>query len=122
MASHFDGRLDVLKHLIAKCPQDIIEAFHPPPMGDLPLHEALSLWKDKIILAGFPGSEYALGPDHVKAYLHELLKTILPAERVIFIASTENLVSDNDLLTLSTILGKTTLPLSSQNVATLFNS
>jgi hypothetical protein len=90
-------------------------------MGDLPLHEALSLWKDKIILVGFPGSEYALGPDHVKAYLHELLKSILPAKRVIFIASTENLVSDHDLQTVSSILGKTTLPLSSQKLATLFN-
>jgi hypothetical protein len=68
-----------------------------------------------------PGSEYALGPDHVKAYLHELLTTILPAERVIFIASTENLVSDHDLLMLSTILEKTTMPLSPQNLTALFN-
>jgi hypothetical protein len=121
-ASHFDGRLDVLKHLIAKCPQDIIEAFHPPPMGDLPLNEALSLWKDKIILVGFPGSEFALGPNHVKTYLQELLNTILPAERIIFIASTENLVSDQDLLTLSTVLSKTKIPLSTQDLTSLFNT
>lgn len=122
MASHFDGRLKVLQHLIARCPQDIIEAFHPPPMGDLPLSEALSLWKDKTILVGFPGSEYALGIDHIKAYFHELLKTILPAQRVIFIASTENLVTDDCLLTLSKLLEKTVLPLSSQDLINLFNT
>lgn len=116
LASHFDGRLNVLKHLIAKCPQKIIEAFHPPPMGDLPLSEALNLWKDKILLVGFPGSVYALGTESVKKYMLNLLKSIVPGDRVIFIASTENLVSDKDLLTLSAIMNTAKLPLSSRAI------
>jgi len=31
VAFHMDGRLNVLKNLIAQTPIDIIEAFHPPP-------------------------------------------------------------------------------------------
>ncbi|HUV07586.1 MAG TPA: hypothetical protein VMX75_07635 [Spirochaetia bacterium] len=55
MAVHMDGRLDILKDLIAVTPIDSIEAFHPPPMGDLPASEALSLWRDRAVWVGFPG-------------------------------------------------------------------
>ena len=91
-------------------------------MGDLPLPEALTLWKNKIILVGIPGSEYILGTEHVLTYLNELLNTILPADRVIFIASTENLVSDHNLLALSTQLEKTTLPLTSNALINPFHT
>jgi len=116
LATHFDGRLDVLKDLIAKCPQDIIEAFHPPPMGDLPLPEALDLWKEKVILVGFPGSVYTLGTEVVKKYLLDLLRSVIPADMVAIEASTENLVSDENLLALTSILEKATLPLSKEKI------
>jgi hypothetical protein len=35
MSVHMDGRLNVLTDLIGRTPIDIIEALHPPPMGDL---------------------------------------------------------------------------------------
>jgi len=116
LASHFDGRLDVLKELIAKCPQDIIEAFHPPPMGDLPLREAMDLWKDKVILVGFPGSVYSLGTKAVETYLFDLLRSVVPGDRIAVAASTENLVSDEHLLALSRILEEATLPLSKERI------
>jgi hypothetical protein len=116
LISHFDGRLGVLKDLIAKCPFDIIEAFHPPPMGDLPLREALDLWKDKVILVGFPGSVYSLGTAVVKKYLLDLLMSVVPGDRIAIEASTENLVSDENLLALSSILEQATLPLSEEKV------
>jgi len=116
LASHFDGKLGVLKDLVAKCPQDIIEAFHPPPMGDLPIREALDLWRDKVILVGFPGSVYTLGTDAVKKYILDLLRSVIPGDRVGIEASTENLVSDEHLLVLSRILEKATLPLSKEKV------
>jgi hypothetical protein len=112
LASHFDGRLGVLKDLIAECPVEIVEAFHPPPMGDLPLPEALNLWKNKIILVGFPGSVYSMGTEAVKKYLLDLLRSIVPGDRIGIEASTENLVSDEHLLLLSKVLEKATLPLS----------
>jgi len=116
LISHFDGRLDGLKELIAKCPQDVIEAFHPPPMGDLPLREALDLWKNKVILVGFPGSVYALGTEAVRKHIIDLLRSVIPGDRLGIEASTENLVSDEHLLVLSTILEKSSLPLSKEKV------
>jgi hypothetical protein len=81
-------------------------------MGDLPLPEALNLWKNKIILVGFPGSIYSMGTEAVKKYLFDLLRSIVPGDRIGIEASTENLVSDEHLLLLSKILEKATLPLS----------
>ena len=78
LASHMDGRVGVLKGLIAKTPIDIIEALHPPPMGDLPMGEALSLWKDKVIWVGFPGSVYILRPEVTKKYALNLLREVVP--------------------------------------------
>jgi hypothetical protein len=116
LISHFDGRLDGLKELIAKCPQDVIEAFHPPPMGDLPIREALDLWKNKIIFLGFPGSIYSLGTEAVRNYLIDLLTSIVPGDRVGIGVSTENLVSNTHLLTLCNILEKASLPLSIEKI------
>jgi len=116
LASHFDGRLGILKDLIAKCPLDIIEAFHPPPMGDLSIRDALDLWRDKVILVGFPASVYYLGTDTVKEYLLDLLKSITPGDRVCIEASTENLVSDEHLLVLGSILENASLPLTEEKI------
>lgn len=117
LASHFDGRLGVLKDLIASCPQDIIDGFHPPPMGDLPLSDALRLWKDKVILVGFPCSIYSGGTEAVREYLLNLLSSIIPGDRVEIIASSENLVSDEHLLAMSAIMEKATLPLTKEKLA-----
>jgi uroporphyrinogen-III decarboxylase len=116
LISHFDGRLNSLKELIAECPQDVIEAFHPPPMGDLPLNEALELWRDKIILVGFPGSIFSLGTTAVREYLIDLLSLSMPGERIGIEVSTENLVSNKNLLTLCNILEKTSLPLTHKKI------
>jgi hypothetical protein len=116
LISHFDGRLNILKDLIAKCPQDVIEAFHPPPMGDLDLQEALTLWKNKVILIGFPGSIYSLGTEKVIDYLFNLLNSVVPGFRLGLEASTENLVSDNNILLLSDIMEKMSLPLTKKGL------
>jgi len=53
---HCDGKLRSLKDLIGKSKIDVVEAFTPPPVGDLPLKEAKTAWKDKIIWANFPAT------------------------------------------------------------------
>jgi hypothetical protein len=111
MAVHMDGRLNVLKNLISKTPIDIIEAFHPPPMGDLSLNEALSLWKDKVIWVGFPGSIYDLGPEATHNYTLDLIKQIGSGERLAIAMSTENLVSNENLLKVVSVLENVTLPI-----------
>lgn len=119
LSVHMDGRLNSLKHLITNAPVDIVEAFHPPPMGDLPLGEALSLWKQKAIWVGFPGSVYTHGPDHTREYTVELLKKVDTGERLVFEMSTENLVSNENLLALMSVLEKVDLPLDDEKIANI---
>ena len=114
MGNHMDGRVGVLKDLIAKCPQDFIEALHPPPMGDLPISEALSTWRDKVIWMGYPASVYTLGPEAVKKHALELLRSVIPGERLIIEMSTENLVSNENLLMLTSVLENAELPLTEE--------
>ena len=116
LAAHMDGRLDVLKDLIAKTPIDIIEALHPPPMGDLPVSEALSLWKEKVIWLGYPGAVYTLGPEEVKKHALELLRSVVPGERLVITMSTENLVSNENLLMLTSVLENAELPLTEEKI------
>lgn len=116
MAVHTDGRLKALKDLIAKTPIDIIEAFHPPPMGDLPVGEALSVWKDKVIWIGFPGSVYHLGPEATKRHALNMLREAGTGERLAVAMSTENLVSNENLRMLTAVLEKADLPLTREKI------
>jgi hypothetical protein len=111
LAAHMDGRLGVLKDLIAKTPIDIIEALHPPPVGDMPISEALSLWKEKAIWVGYPGAVYTLGHEAVKQHALELLRSVVPADRLVIVMSSENLVSNENLLMLTSVLENAELPL-----------
>jgi len=116
MAVHMDGRVDVLKDLISKTPIDIIEALHPPPMGDLPIGEALSLWKDKVIWMGFPGGVYELGPEATKKHALDLLRGVGSGDRLVVEMSTENLVSNENLLMLTSVLENADLPLTQEEI------
>ena len=111
MAVHMDGRIGILKDLIAETPIDIIEALHPPPMGDLGVSQALSLWSDKAIWLGFPGSIYALGPQATQEFALQLLGEIGAGDRVAMAMSTENQVSNDNLRTLTAVLEQAELPL-----------
>ncbi len=116
MLVHMDGSLKVLKDLIAVTPIDVVEAVHPPPMGDLPIGEALSSWKDKAVWVGFPAAIYALGPKAVIEYTLELLREVVPGERLVIEMSTENLVSNDNLLALTSVLEDARLPLSKETI------
>ena len=116
MFVHMDGRRGGSFPSVAKTPIDIIEALHPPPMGDLPLSEALSLFKDKVIWAGYPGSVYTLGPEAVKKHALNLLRDVVPGERLVFQVSTENLVSNENMRMLTSVLENATLPLTMEKI------
>lgn len=117
LAVHMDGRLANLKSLIARAPIDIIDGFHPIPMGDLPLREALDAWRDKVLWLGFPGAIYEQGPRAVQTYTLELMREALPGDRLAVIMSTENLVSNANLLALTDTLARLTLPLTEASLA-----
>lgn len=117
MAVHMDGRVGVLKELIAATDIDIVEALHPPPMGDVSLGEALAAWPKKAIWVGFPGAIYALGPEATRAYTLELLKESGDGGRVVIAMSTEELVSNENLLAVTSVLERAALPLTPERLA-----
>ncbi len=116
LASHMDGRVGVLKDLIAKTPLDIIEALHPPPMGDLPIGEALACWPDKVIWVGFLATAYSMGPKSTREHALNLLRDVVPGERLCIEASTENIVSNENLRMLTSVLENAELPLTVEKV------
>lgn len=111
MAMHMDGRLKTLKQHIAATQVDIVEAFHPPPMGDLSLGEALDAWPGKAIWIGFPSDAYAMGPRAVQDYARGLLAEAGTGDRLAVAMSTENQVSNENLLALTEVLSAAELPL-----------
>jgi len=78
--SHMDGRLKSLKDLIAKTKLDIIEAFTPPPMGDLSIREAREAWRDKIIWINFPESTFVYSDEELRAFTLSLLREMAPGD------------------------------------------
>ncbi|MCX5733595.1 MAG: hypothetical protein NTW68_04620 [candidate division NC10 bacterium] len=111
MAVHMDGRLQGLKELIGQTPIDIIEALHPPPMGDLPINEALVAWPGKAIWIGFPGATYEFGPEATRQYALDLLREVGAGDRLAIAMSTEGQVSNDNLMALTDVLASAALPL-----------
>lgn len=80
-AVHMDGNLQNLVHLIKETKIDIIEAFTPPPMGDLSVADAMKIWKDKIIWINFPGTLLATADaKEIKEYTIGMLKSVAPGD------------------------------------------
>lgn len=112
LGSHMDGRLRILSKAIARTELDVIEAFTPPPMGDLPVQEALSLWKEKVLWINYPSSVYASGsPEAVRKHLLDLLSSAIPGDRILLAASTENYVPLEVLRAITEIMEKATYPI-----------
>jgi len=119
MAVHMDGRLAPLSDLIARSSVDIIDGFTPPPMGDLAIGETLARWPNKILWVNFPSSvSTALGtsPRAVKQYLARELGLMIPGDRVMIVASTENYVPEDSIAAMAELMEEATLPLSTDVV------
>jgi hypothetical protein len=91
-------------------------------VGDVPLDEALSIWKEKVIWVGYPGAVYTLGPEAVKKHALELLRSVVPGDRLVVEMSTENLVSDENLLMLTSVLEHADLPLTEDKIERIESS
>lgn len=91
---HMDGQLRALVDLIAETKIDVIEAFTPPPTGNLPISEARNIWKDKVIWCNFPEILIATSDAKtIKDYTIELLKSVAPGDNFI-LGFTENFPLD----------------------------
>ncbi|MDH5439863.1 MAG: hypothetical protein OEY31_04595, partial [Candidatus Bathyarchaeota archaeon] len=113
---HMDGRLKDLSEAIARSEVDVLEAFTPPPMGDLPLREALAMWKGKVIWMNFPSSVYILGADAARKHLLQLLREAVPGERLILAASSENIVDLECLRAIMDVMEKLPFPFSFDSI------
>ncbi len=116
MAVHMDGRLRSLKDLIAQTPIDIVEAVHPPPMGDLPIGEALDAWKDKTLWLGYPASVFEEGPKATIKHALDLLRDVGTGERLAIAMSTENQVPNEYLMVLTSVFENAELPLTPDKI------
>jgi hypothetical protein len=105
---HMDGKLNCLKHLIKTSGVEVVEAFTPPPMGDLPAGEARSLWGEGVkIWMNFPESVLLGDEEYVRRYTLKLLKEIAPG-RGFLMGVTEDIAPgyENRLKAVADILEK----------------
>lgn len=125
LSVHMDGRLKALEEQIARSKVDIVEAFTPPPMGDLSVDDAVNAWKDKILWINFP-SAISTQPAHpsreVKKYLIGQLRQLIPDGKAALIVSTENRIPQESLIAIVDVMEKTTLPLSENLIHDLLTS
>jgi hypothetical protein len=76
---HLDGKLKCLLDLVAKTQVDVIEAFTPPPIGDVSIEEALTAWKGKVLWTNFPATVYLeAGLDRVEKETISILRSASP--------------------------------------------
>jgi len=69
------SNLNSLKDVIGEIGADVIEAFTPPPIGDLSLSDARSAWgNDTVIWINFPETIFYNGPEYTKDYTRDLLE------------------------------------------------
>jgi hypothetical protein len=90
MVAHMDGRLGSLAAAIGDTEIDVIEAFTPPPMGDLSIERAKDAWPDKVVWANFPGSVFMLETEEISKFTADLLRTAMPGGRFL-LGVTENI-------------------------------
>lgn len=84
-----NSNLRVYADLIRETGVDVVEAFTPPPVGDLPLHDARRLWgPDTVIWVNFPETIFYHGEAATREYTAHLLHDDAPATRLV-IGATE---------------------------------
>jgi hypothetical protein len=83
--SHMDGRLNCLKELLPETGLDVIQAFTPPPMGDLSIGEARACWGENLaIWVNIPEVIFYRTPSGVKDFIRDLLRQGSPGRGLAF--------------------------------------
>jgi hypothetical protein len=67
--AHYDGSNRPLRECIAGVALDVIEAFTPPPMGDMTVAEARQAWPDKVLSLNVPGSLFGRPADEIERWV-----------------------------------------------------
>ena len=90
LGSHLDGNLQILKEAVRDSELDFIEAYNPPPDGDLSIREARACWGDKVISINFTSSIHLASPEEIEAHTLQLLEHASPGTGFI-VGVTENI-------------------------------
>ena len=69
------SHLAAYKELLLETGLDMIDAFTPPPVGDLSVAEARKAWQERMVISiNFPETIFWSGPEETKKYTLDLLK------------------------------------------------
>lgn len=90
LVCHMDGMMRCLRDSVAQTELDVIEAFTPPPDGNLPLDEARSAWQGKAMWINFPSSVHLADPQRVRETTLDLVEQASPTTGFL-ISVTENI-------------------------------
>ena len=74
LGAHMDGQFGHLKKEISETPLNVIESFTVPPVGDVSIREAKSLWPDKILFINCPPHVNNGTPEEVRGAYEAILK------------------------------------------------
>ncbi len=99
---HMDGMMGRLVDSVREADLDVIEAFTPPPDGDLSLAEARQAWPGKVISINFPSSVHISKPEEIRNMTMQLLREAAPGNGFI-IGVTENIPKSVGTRSLSVI-------------------
>ena len=81
--AHYDGSNRPLLQGLARTDLPVIEAFTPPPMGDLGVAEAKAAWPDKVVWVNFPGNLFLEPEEVIYQYAMDLLQEGAPGGRLV---------------------------------------
>ena len=82
--SHMDGRLKCLKDLLPETGLDVIEAFTPPPIGDLGMREARDCWGERLaIWVNIPEVIFYRASEGIREFVHVLLRQASPGRGLV---------------------------------------
>lgn len=72
--AHYDGANRPLRECIGGVALDVIEAFTPPPMGDMTVAEARQAWPDKVLSLNVPGSLFDRPTGEIERYVRRYVE------------------------------------------------
>jgi hypothetical protein len=81
--AHYDGSNKPLVKSLARTALPVIEAFTPPPGGDLTVEDAKAAWPDKVVWVNFPGAMFLESSETIYDYTIDLLRKGAPGGRLV---------------------------------------
>jgi hypothetical protein len=81
--AHYDGSNRPLLRNLARTTLPVIEAFTPPPGGDVEVSTAKEAWPGKVVWINFPGTLFLDPPETIYAYTMQLLADAAPGGRIV---------------------------------------